>query len=111
MNEFHKPQPDGLIGNDDCGQMSAWYLCTLLGFYPVNPASGEVVLGAPQVKKAIVTTGKKPLTIKADSFSSNTCGATAYQWNGLPLLTPVIPFRSLTEGGNLTFNMTTSCEK
>ncbi|WP_297518626.1 GH92 family glycosyl hydrolase [Flavobacterium sp.] len=111
INEFHKTQPDGLIGNDDCGQMSAWYLFTLMGFYPVNPASGEVVLGAPQVKKATLKIGKKILTVQAPSFSKSSCGASAYQWNGLPLLSPVIPFRSLTEGGNLTFKMTASCEK
>ena len=40
-----------MIGNDDCGQMSAWYIFTTLGFYPVNPANGEFVFGHPQVQK------------------------------------------------------------
>jgi len=49
--QFYDDAPDGMIGNDDCGQMSAWYIFSALGFYPVNPASGVFVLGMPQVKK------------------------------------------------------------
>ncbi len=44
---FYRNKPDGLIGNDDCGQMSAWYMFSAMGFYPVNPVSGELVFGAP----------------------------------------------------------------
>ncbi len=47
---FYKNTPDGLIGNEDCGQMSAWYIWSTLGLYPVNPASNEFVIGAPQIK-------------------------------------------------------------
>jgi predicted alpha-1,2-mannosidase len=52
INEFHNTTPNGMIGNDDCGQMSAWYILSTLGFYPVNPTNGEFVIGAPQIKKA-----------------------------------------------------------
>jgi predicted alpha-1,2-mannosidase len=48
--EFYKNTPDGLIGNEDCGQMSAWYIWSVLGMYPINPAANEYVIGAPQVK-------------------------------------------------------------
>jgi predicted alpha-1,2-mannosidase len=48
--DFYKNTPDGLIGNEDCGQMSAWYIWSALGLYPVNPASNEFVIGAPQIK-------------------------------------------------------------
>jgi predicted alpha-1,2-mannosidase len=48
MNEFYSNQPDGLIGNEDCGQMSAWYVFSSLGFYPVNPSSNKFMLGSPQ---------------------------------------------------------------
>ena len=48
MNEFYSNQPDGLIGNEDCGQMSAWYVFSALGFYPVNPSSNKFMLGSPQ---------------------------------------------------------------
>lgn len=57
VNRFYGDRPDGIIGNDDCGQMSAWYIFSTLGFYPVNPANGVFVLGAPQVKRASVSLG------------------------------------------------------
>lgn len=53
-NEFYNNATTGMIGNDDCGQMSAWYIFSTLGFYPVNPASGEYVIGQPQIKSATV---------------------------------------------------------
>jgi predicted alpha-1,2-mannosidase len=53
-NEFYKNTPDGLIGNEDCGQMSAWYIWSALGLYPLNPASNAFEFGAPQLKKAII---------------------------------------------------------
>ncbi|ULQ54742.1 GH92 family glycosyl hydrolase [Flavihumibacter fluvii] len=52
--EFYGNTSGGMIGNDDCGQMSAWYIFSTLGFYPVNPASGEYIIGQPQIKTAIV---------------------------------------------------------
>ena len=45
MDEMYRPLPDGLCGNDDCGQMSAWYILSAIGFYPVNPAEGIYVIG------------------------------------------------------------------
>ncbi len=52
--EFYTNKPDGLIGNEDCGQMSAWYIWSALGMYPMNPASNEFEIGSPQIKKATV---------------------------------------------------------
>lgn len=52
FDRFYLPKPDGLCGNDDCGQMSAWYIFSALGFYPVNPVSLEYVMGAPQIPRA-----------------------------------------------------------
>lgn len=54
MNSFYSDQPDGIIGNEDCGQMSAWYIFSALGFYPVFPASGRYVLGSPLFDKAVI---------------------------------------------------------
>ncbi|MFN5134801.1 MAG: GH92 family glycosyl hydrolase [Chitinophagaceae bacterium] len=54
-NEFYNNTTTGMIGNDDCGQMSAWYIFSTLGFYPVNPATGEYIVGQPQVKRAVVS--------------------------------------------------------
>lgn len=53
-DKFYNNTPDGLIGNEDCGQMSAWYIFSALGFYPVNPASGEYVFGSPLVDSYII---------------------------------------------------------
>ena len=47
MDEFYKPEPDGLIGNEDCGQMSAWYVLSAAGFYPVTPGSTVYAIGSP----------------------------------------------------------------
>jgi predicted alpha-1,2-mannosidase len=54
LTNMYKPTPDGLCGNDDCGQMSAWYVMSALGFYPMNPVNGEYVLGSPLVEKATI---------------------------------------------------------
>ncbi|MEL6822413.1 MAG: glycoside hydrolase family 92 protein, partial [Calditrichota bacterium] len=53
-NQFYDDTPQGITGNEDCGQMSAWYIFTTLGFYPVNPAGGEFIFGVPQVKRATI---------------------------------------------------------
>jgi len=56
-DRFYFNAPNGLCGNDDCGQMSAWYIFSCLGFYPFNPCGGEFVLGAPQVPRAVIRLG------------------------------------------------------
>ncbi|MEO0897163.1 MAG: GH92 family glycosyl hydrolase [Bacteroidota bacterium] len=68
-NRFYDNTPKGITGNDDCGQMSAWYIFTTLGFYPVNPASGEYTIGVPQVNRAIINLkGGKTLKIKNSNY-------------------------------------------
>ena len=54
FDKFYLPKPDGLCGNDDCGQMSAWYVFSAMGFYPFNPCGGEYILGAPQVPRVTI---------------------------------------------------------
>lgn len=51
MNELYNDSSSGYAGNDDCGEMSAWYVFGALGFYPVNPVSGEYVIGTPMLEK------------------------------------------------------------
>ena len=58
LNKMYNQGPDGLGGNDDCGQMSAWYIFSALGFYPVAPASGEYALGSPAVYGATLQVGR-----------------------------------------------------
>ena len=70
MDEFYKPTPDGLIGNEDCGQMSAWYVLSASGFYPVVPGTSRYDLGAPLFKQVTyhIVNGKT-FGIKAPSVS------------------------------------------
>jgi predicted alpha-1,2-mannosidase len=106
INDFHNNTPDGMIGNDDCGQMSAWYILSTLGFYPVNPASGEFVLGSPQVKKATLHLAKnKNFIIEARNFSEQAIYNETRFLNGNKINTPYITYRDVRNGGFLTFEM------
>ncbi len=99
-NEFYNNTTIGMIGNDDCGQMSAWYIFSTLGFYPVNPASGEYVLGKPQVKKAIVKlANQKQLSIASQHVNKKV----STEFNGKIILSPAIKFDWLKSGGSLEF--------
>jgi predicted alpha-1,2-mannosidase len=107
INEFHNNTPNGMIGNDDCGQMSAWYILSTLGFYPVNSSSGEFVFGSPQVKNAIInlTNGKK-FFVKSNNFSENTIYNELRFLNGNQLEKPFITYKQIMDGGELIFEMT-----
>jgi predicted alpha-1,2-mannosidase len=106
LNEFHGNTPNGMIGNDDCGQMSAWYILSTLGFYPVNPAGGEFILGSPQVKKATLHLAKnKSFTIEAKKFSEQAIYNETRFLNGNKINTPYITYRDVRNGGFLTFEM------
>lgn len=106
MNEFHNNTPDGMIGNEDCGQMSAWYILTSLGFYPINPASGEFVLGSPQLKKATIRlSGNKTFKVEAKNFSENTIYNETQFLNKTKITTPFITYQDIMKGGKLTFEM------
>lgn len=106
VNTFHNNTPDGMIGNDDCGQMSAWYILSCLGFYPVNAASNEFVLGAPQLKKATLTlAGGKQFIIEAPLFDeSNIYWDSAYL-NGKLIQHHTITYSQLLQGGVIRFDM------
>jgi predicted alpha-1,2-mannosidase len=106
INEFHNNTPNGMIGNDDCGQMSAWYILTSLGFYPVNPASGAFVFGAPQLQKATLHLANgKQLSIEAENYSATTIYCEKRFLNGEILDSPTITFDQLTAGGTLKYSM------
>ncbi|MBK6724361.1 MAG: GH92 family glycosyl hydrolase [Pyrinomonadaceae bacterium] len=100
------PTPDGLGGNDDCGQMSAWYLFTALGFYPVAPGSGQYSLGSPVVKTATVNleNGRK-LTIEARNQSDTNVYVKSITLNGKPINERFIIYDQITAGGKLVFEM------
>ena len=108
INDFHNNTPDGMIGNDDCGQMSAWYILSTLGFYPVNPASGEFVLGSPKVKTAkIQLSNGKMFHIQAQNFSEQAIYNETRFLNGTKINQPFITYQDMMNGGRLTFEMTT----
>lgn len=104
--EFYKNAPDGLKGNDDCGQMSAWYMFASLGFYPIDPVSRQFLLGAPQVKEAkLYLKGNKCFTIKVDRKSSNHIFVKQIYLNGKLLHKPFITYEEIMSGGELRFVM------
>jgi putative alpha-1,2-mannosidase len=95
-----------MIGNDDCGQMSAWYILSSLGFYPVNPAGNEFVLGSPQLKKAILTLSEgKQFVIESKNFSETSIYNDAWILNGIQINKPFITYKEIMNGGSLTFEM------
>ncbi len=102
--EFYKDAPDGLCGNDDCGQMSAWYVFATLGFYPYNPASGEYVWSLPRAPRSVIRLGNgKTLNIVKEALPAATEISAAL--NGVPKSTPVISHQELIEGGTLLFTV------
>jgi putative alpha-1,2-mannosidase len=83
--EFYTDRPDGIIGNDDCGQMSAWLVFATLGFYPVRPASGTYVAGLPLVPKASVQLPQgRLLTIERRSSGGAKLDGRALQRTDIP---------------------------
>lgn len=104
---LYQPRPDGLSGNDDCGQMSAWYMLSSMGFYPVDPVSAEYVLGAPQMPRiALQLGGGRTLVVVAKNLSEQNKYVRRVLWNGKPWKRTTIPHSLLAGGGTLTFEMT-----
>ena len=110
FDKFYLPKPDGLCGNDDCGQMSAWYLFSAMGFYPFNPCGGEYVIGAPQVPRAEVTvkgTGgqRNKFTVVARGLSTENRYVKSVTLNGRPIADWKIRHTDIVKGGELVFEM------
>ena len=107
FDRFYLAKPDGLCGNDDCGQMSAWYIFSAMGFYPVNPISGEYVLGAPQIEKVSLSLpGNKTFTVEAKGLSKANKYVKSVELNGKPVTGLTISHKDIMDGGNLVFTMT-----
>ncbi len=106
VNDFYKNAPDGLKGNDDCGQMSAWYLFSALGFYPVDPVSCQFVIGAPQIDRAILKLdGDRRLEIIIKKRSNDCFFVKEVYLNGKLLNRPYITYQEIMNGGKLVFTM------
>ena len=130
FDKFYLPKPDGLCGNDDCGQMSAWYLFSAMGFYPFNPCGGEYIIGAPQVEKvtikleSIVGVGERTCKIRYSTRTQNSNYFTiiarnlsrenkyvkSVTLNGKPINDWKIRHADIMRGGELVFEMTTAPE-
>lgn len=107
FDRFYLPKPDGLCGNDDCGQMSAWYIFSALGFYPVNPVGLEYILGAPQLPKAIIRLPEdRTLIVKALNLSKENKYVESVCLNGKKIYGYKLQHKDILQGGTLTFTMT-----
>jgi predicted alpha-1,2-mannosidase len=107
LTELYKNSPDGLCGNEDCGQMSAWYIFSAMGFYPVNPAECTYQLGAPLFKKITIKISKeKKFTITANKDSDKHIYVKEVYLNGSKLDRTWITHDEIMQGGELQFVLT-----
>jgi predicted alpha-1,2-mannosidase len=106
MRTLYNDSKAGLCGNEDCGQMSAWYVFSALGFYPLNPSDGKYYLGSPIVRKASLAVGNgKTFTVSTQNQSETAVYVKEVLLNGNKLIQPYITHAQLMEGGNLEFIM------
>ncbi len=105
MQEFYLNQPDGIIGNEDCGQMSAWYVMSALGFYQVCPGIPVYTLGRPVVDKAIIPVMDGTFEILVKNNSVNNKYVKETRLNGKILDKPFISHSDIMKGGKLEFIM------
>lgn len=109
LKEQYRNTPDGLSGNDDCGQMSAWYIFSALGFYPVNPAEGKYIFGTPAFRKAVIhLDGKlngKVFSIEAPNVSDSNVYIQKVELNGQVIKGNAITHQQIMAGGRLVFTM------
>ena len=106
MNDFYTDQPDGIIGNEDCGQMSAWYIFSALGFYPVFTASGEYVIGSPAVDKATIhLENGKQFTVETSDNSPENIYIQSITLNGKDYPYSYITHKDIVSGGTMTIQM------
>ena len=100
MDELYRNSPDGICGNEDCGQMSAWYVMSAMGFYPVNPCGGEYELGIPLFPKVkLHLANGKRFTITSDRDN----GKHNVLLNGKPIDDTTISHKDIMQGGKLSF--------
>lgn len=103
---FYNDQPDGLCGNEDCGQMSAWYVLSSMGMYPVNPANGAYVFGSPLFNSAeIVLDEGISFKIIAENNSKENLYIQSATLNGKPYTKSFITHKEIMNGGELVFKM------
>ncbi len=106
LTTLYSDQPDGLSGNEDCGQMSAWYVFSAMGMYPVNPVAGVYVFGSPLLDEATISLPQgRQFTITAKNNSPENLYIQSVELNGTPYSKSYIPYNDVVAGGTLTFVM------
>lgn len=105
MTTLYHNDYDGLSGNEDMGQMSAWYIMSAIGFYQVEPASGRYWFGSPVVDKAVLTVESGTFTIETVNNSTENMYIKSVSLNGKPYDKPYIDHCDIAKGGTLTFEM------
>ena len=106
MDEFYRDDPDGVIGNEDAGQMSAWYVLSSMGFYPVLPASQQYVFGSPLFEKVTLNLeDNKQFIVKANNLSNKNIYIKSVELNGKPYNKSYIMHNDILAGGELVFTM------
>jgi predicted alpha-1,2-mannosidase len=109
LDSQYADRPDGLSGNDDCGQMSAWYVLSALGFYPVTPGVPEYQIGTPRFDEMTVAlAGGKALRIHAPSAEAGKFYVRAVRLNGKPIDRTYLSHEEIAGGGDLSFEMSDS---
>ena len=112
LNKMYQNDINGLGGNDDCGQMSAWYIFSVMGFYPVCPGTDQYVLGAPYLPYLKLTLPNgKVLEIKAEGVGDKKRYVRSLKWNGEAYDKLYITHEDLMQGGVLEFKMSASPNK
>ena len=103
LKEMYQPTPEGISGNEDCGQMSAWYVMSSLGLYPVCPGSTQFILSSPLFENATVRLANgRELRITANNPEKNTYIKEVF-WNDKPVAENYITYQQLADGGTLRF--------
>lgn len=106
LDTMHHAEPDGLAGNEDCGQMSAWYIMSALGFYAVDPVSGNYVFGSPIFDRATIQLGNgKQLTIETGGNGPDKPYIQSVTWNGKPYTKSWFRHADIVDGGKFVLQM------
>ena len=105
LTQLYSPTPEGISGNEDCGQMSAWYILSSLGLYPMAPGNPEYLLGSPLMERAELQVGNKIFTIIAKDNERDNPYVQSVKLNGEPWDKTYIPHSALSQGGTLEFFM------
>jgi predicted alpha-1,2-mannosidase len=106
LKRIYKPTPDGLGGNDDTGQMSAWYIFTTLGFYPVAPGSDQYAIGSPAIDHAIIRLQNgKTFVVEVKNQGMQNVYVQKIELNGKPLSSMFLSHQDIVRGGKIIFYM------